>query len=211
MRYTHRQYIGHEHGDPQDVRIEISEKNWNVVQNTVSKFFVNFELTLQICFCLSVLYHLSLTIASFYEESISLEIALSVSKFCFDTHWKDFLLNSVQEFNEIEAWLFLTFSICFSCLYVESTNVESTSFPYKAVLPEADVKINSMGSAKWTCHIKTELFQQLLYCFGKFGSRLTNSYKKLIYFVVPTTKMSIFILFMSAGVFLKVSFPSDYP
>ena len=35
---------------------------------------------------------------------------------------------------------------------VESTKIDNITFPYKAALSEANVKINRMRSTKWTYH-----------------------------------------------------------
>ena len=35
---------------------------------------------------------------------------------------------------------------------VESTKIDNITFPYKAALSEANVKINRMGSTEWTYH-----------------------------------------------------------
>ena len=35
---------------------------------------------------------------------------------------------------------------------VESTTIESVTYPYKTALSKANVKTNRMGSAKWTYH-----------------------------------------------------------
>ena len=37
-------------------------------------------------------------------------------------------------------------------LLVETTLIESTSFPFKTALSEANVKTNSMATTKWTYH-----------------------------------------------------------
>ena len=38
------------------------------------------------------------------------------------------------------------------CFLVESTKIESASFPYKTAISEANVKTNRIVSTKWTCH-----------------------------------------------------------
>ena len=35
---------------------------------------------------------------------------------------------------------------------VESTKIKNASFPYKTALSKANVKVNRMGSSKWTYH-----------------------------------------------------------
>ena len=63
-----------------------------------------------------------LTIASFYEESLSLEIALSVLKFYFDTHWKKL---------ENSTWLLLTFSIHFHVSQLKALRLKTHHFNTK--------------------------------------------------------------------------------
>ena len=38
------------------------------------------------------------------------------------------------------------------CFLVETTKIESTSFPFKTALSEANVKTNRMATTKWTYH-----------------------------------------------------------
>ena len=38
------------------------------------------------------------------------------------------------------------------CFLVETTKIEHTSFPFKTVLSEANVKTNRMATTKWTYH-----------------------------------------------------------
>ena len=85
------------------------------------------------------------------------------------------------------------------CFLVESTEIENGIFPYKTALRKANIKINRMGSTKWN-HILpvTTLFFQNLYC------SIRTSNKELIN--VPTTQMSIFILFVSAGDLFESAF-----
>ena len=44
------------------------------------------------------------------------------------------------------------------CFLVESTKTESASFPYKTAMSETNVKINRMGSTKWTYHKERSFF-----------------------------------------------------
>ena len=62
---------------------------------------------------------------------------------------------------------------------VESTMIESATFPYKTVLSEANVKTNRMGSTKWTYH-KERTFASTYFIFSKFCFRLRTSHKELI-------------------------------
>ena len=38
------------------------------------------------------------------------------------------------------------------CFLVESTKIDNITLPYKTALPEANVKINRMGSTNWAYH-----------------------------------------------------------
>ena len=38
------------------------------------------------------------------------------------------------------------------CFLVESTKIESASFPYKTAISEANVKENRIINTNWTCH-----------------------------------------------------------
>ena len=60
---------------------------------------------------------------------------------------------------------------------VESTKIENASFTYKNAMSEANVKTNSIVSAKWTYHKEpvTASF------FWKFYSSLRTSYKDLFW------------------------------
>ena len=54
---------------------------------------------------------------------------------------------------------------------VESTKIDNATFPYKTALTEANVKINRMGSTKWTYHKERDfsnnyfLFFKILFQF----------------------------------------------
>ena len=78
---------------------------------------------------------------------------------------------------------------------VESTKIEIASLPYKTVLSKANVKTNRMGSTKWTYHRERS-----------FGSNYFIFLKNLLifcWFDVPSTQISIFILFADAEVLFE--------
>ena len=64
-----------------------------------------------------------------------------------------------------------------------------TSFPFKTALSEANVKTDRMATRKWTYHKEI---------FGKFVPVLEPLKESV--FDVPTTEISIFVFFVSAGV-----------
>ena len=87
---------------------------------------------------------------------------------------------------------------------VESTRIESVTFPCKTAISEANVKANRMGSTKWTYHKECSFTSNCFTFFENFISveePITNSW-----FEVPTTQMFIFILFVSAGVSFEGAF-----
>ena len=59
------------------------------------------------------------------------------------------------------------------CFLVESTNTENTTFPYKTVLLEANVKTNRMANAKWTYH-KEQSFARNYFIFSKILIQFKN-------------------------------------
>ena len=85
-----------------------------------------------------------------------------------------------------EAGVFFSFGVCF---LAKSPQIENIIYWYKTALSEANLKINGMG--REFCPITTLFFFNILFQF----KNLLKSW-----FDVPTTQMSIFILFISAGV-----------
>ena len=82
--------------------------------------------------------------------------------------------------------------------FVESTKIDNITFPYKIALTEANVKTNRMGSTELTYH-KEWSFANNHFLF----SIILFQFRNLVYRVdVPTTQMSIFIVFESIGVLL---------
>ena len=66
-----------------------------------------------------------------------------------------------------------------NCFLVENTKIESTSFPYKTAISQANVKTNRMVNTKWTYH-KERSFPSN-YIFWKFCFSFRTSYKELIW------------------------------
>ena len=56
---------------------------------------------------------------------------------------------------------------------VESTTIESVTYPYKTALSEANVKANTTGSTKWTCH-KERSFASIYFIFLKILFQYKN-------------------------------------
>ena len=83
---------------------------------------------------------------------------------------------------------------------VESSKIESATFPYKTALSEANVKTNRMGSTKWAYHKERGFASNYFHYFRNFIFILALIRS---WFVVPTTRISIFILFVRAGVLLE--------
>ena len=88
------------------------------------------------------------------------------------------------------------------CFLVESTKIESATFPYKTALSEANVKTNRIGSTKWSYSndrsfpIKYFNFsEKILFHFKNFPIKS--------WFDVP---MSIFILFVCSGTLFEGAF-----
>ena len=67
---------------------------------------------------------------------------------------------------------------------VESTKIESASFPYKTSISEADVKTNRMVSTKWTYHKERIfasnyfIFLKILFQFKNFLIRVVLMYQR---------------------------------
>ena len=57
---------------------------------------------------------------------------------------------------------------------VETTKIESTSFPFKTALSEANVKTNRMATTKWTYH-KEWSFASNYFIFWKICSSFRTS------------------------------------
>ena len=63
---------------------------------------------------------------------------------------------------------------------VESTKIEKTSFPYKNVTSEANVKTNRMVTSKRT-YQKERTFASNYFIFWKFCFSLRTSYKEMVW------------------------------
>ena len=84
---------------------------------------------------------------------------------------------------------------------VESTKIENATFPYKTALSEVNFKTNKTGSTKWTYH-KDWSFASNYFIFSKILFQFKKPHIKS-WLDVPTTQMSIFTLFESAGVLFE--------
>ena len=51
---------------------------------------------------------------------------------------------------------------------VETTKIESTSFPFKTALSEVNVKTNRMATTKWTYHKEWSFASNCFIFFWKF-------------------------------------------
>ena len=88
------------------------------------------------------------------------------------------------------------------CFLVESTKIESATFPYKTSLSEANVKTNRIGSTKWS-YSNDRSFPIKYFNFSeKILFHFKNSPIKS-WFDVP---MSIFILFVCSGTLFEGAF-----
>ena len=71
-------------------------------------------------------------------------------------------------FKKLECWFL-----------VESTMIQTATFPYKTALSKANIKINRIRSTKWT-YPKDRGFAVTTIFFWKFNSSVKTSYKLLI-------------------------------
>ena len=92
---------------------------------------------------------------------------------------------------------------------VETTKIENSSFPFKTVLSEANVKINRMATAKWTYHKEWSfasncfIFLENLFQFQHFLKRVNLMYQR------PKCPYSYFLLALEFN--FRVLFPCEYP
>ena len=98
--------------------------------------------------------------------------------FLFDSHWKFWTLNLIFSKTQI---LFKKLEYRF---LVESTKIENSTFSYKTVMSEANVKADRIGSTKWH---KKRGFASNYFIFSKILFQFKNSYKELIW-LEPATK-----------------------
>ena len=90
---------------------------------------------------------------------------------------------------------------------VESSKIESASFPYKTAASEANVKTNRMVSTKWTYH-KERSFTSNYFTLFKLCFNLRISYKDLIWCTnKPASAVVLFGVAFSVRI-LEVSSPS---
>ena len=54
-------------------------------------------------------------------------------------------------------------------LFVETTKIESTSFPFKTALSETNVKTNRMATTKWTFHKEWSFASNYFFFLEKFA------------------------------------------
>ena len=130
--------------------------------------------------------------------------------FLYDNNWIE-NFERFQQFNLKQIfWRIKTFFKKLECCFlVESTKIENVSFPYKTAISETNLKTNRMVSTKWTHEERSfasNYFIILKFLFQFIFESLIKSW-----FDVPMTKMSIFILFVSAGRCWAVLLPCEYP
>ena len=63
---------------------------------------------------------------------------------------------------------------------VEATKIKNTSFSFKTVLSEVNVKTNRMATTKWTYHKEWSFASNYLFFFGKFVPVIKPLKKELI-------------------------------
>ena len=88
------------------------------------------------------------------------------------------------------------------CFLVESTKIESATFPYKTALSEANVKTNRIGSTKWS-YSNDRSFPIKYF---NFSEKILFHFKNVpikSWFDAP---MSIFILFVCSGTLFEGAF-----
>ena len=85
------------------------------------------------------------------------------------------------------------------CFLVESTKIENATFSLKTALTEANVKTNRIRRTKWT-YRKERSFASNYFIFAKILFRFKS------WLNVPTTQMSIFIVFERVGVWFEGTF-----
>ena len=92
------------------------------------------------------------------------------------------------------------------CFSFESTKFENASFPCKTGISEGNVNTNKMVTTKWT-YRKERSFASNYFIIIIIIFFLEILFQQS-WFVVPTTKMTIFVLFVSAGVSFDGAFSS---
>ena len=95
--------------------------------------------------------------------------------------------------------------------WIESTQTENATFLHKTILSEANVGTKIIGSTKWTYQKKKEVLlvtASFFFFFWKFCFSLEPLTKS--FFDVWTTQMSVFILFVSAGVLFEGAFSYNH-
>ena len=91
----------------------------------------------------------------------------------------------------------------------ESTRIENAIFPYKTAQSEANVKINRMGSTRWTNHKERNfasnyfIFSKILFQFKYFVQRVDLVYQP--------PKCPYLYFSKALEFYLRVLFPCEYP
>ena len=93
------------------------------------------------------------------------------------------------------------------CFSFESTKFENASFPCKTGISEGNVNTNKMVTTKWT-YRKERSFASNYFIIIIIIVFFLEILFQQSWFVVPTTKMTIFVLSVSAGVSFDGAFPS---
>ena len=93
------------------------------------------------------------------------------------------------------------------CFSFESTKFENASFPCKTGISEGNVNTNKMVTTKWT-YRKERSFASNYFIIIIIIIFFLEILFQQSWFVVPTTKMTIFVLFVSAGVSFDGAFSS---
>ena len=93
------------------------------------------------------------------------------------------------------------------CFSFESTKFENASFPCKTGISEGNVNTNKMVTTKWTYRKERSFASNYFITIIIIVFFLEILFQQS-WFVVPTTKMTIFVLFVSAGVSFDGAFSS---
>ena len=93
------------------------------------------------------------------------------------------------------------------CFSFESTKFENASFPCKTGISEGNVNTNKMVTTKWT-YRKERSFASNYFIIIIIIIFFLEILFQQSWFLVPTTKMTIFVLFVSAGVLFDGAFSS---
>ena len=92
---------------------------------------------------------------------------------------------------------------------VQSTMIESATFPYKTALLEANVKANRMGSTKWTYH-KECTFANTYFLFLEIVFQHKN-WLKIVDLKYELSKCPYSYFPKALEFYLRVHFSCEYP